>query len=238
MKTVIMSLILFFGLIFFGCIGTNGPEQPPDPPGANIDVVEKFVEAGCTKTSNFDTDGVLYCENAGAISKFGCFDDTYFMSEEALGLDPELTLFNCWTEAYYLTSDEQEDYFYCSGGLPYACYSYLTYYNGEFIEIKNSEELSNIISPIDSEEEALNYVLISEPVFASFEKEDQEFNYESEKVGDNFLVKVYYASPVFGCYDEVNYYAIEYEVTPEGLITKLSEEIVYTEQLEYMICVD
>jgi hypothetical protein len=59
-----------------------------------------------------------------------------------------------------------------------------------------------------------------------------------EVVGQNFLVTVYAEDRVFGCYDEINYEAIKYEVASDGDITEKSREVVYNKQLDAYICVD
>ncbi len=191
---------------------------------------QKFLEAGC-----YYSNGDLNCENASFASEFKC--ESYMsLAKYGESLDPKLVLLECPVVMQDYTVG---DYFNCDGGFIYTCLSYVTFDNNKFVNIKNPEEFAAVFAPVESEEEALDFALLSYDGLDKVQnKSGVLFEAKSEKSGENFAVTIYSRSSQFGCYSDIQYYGVTYEVTKNGSITEKNRETVYTEDLGYLICVD
>ena len=235
MQGKLLSLAIFVVLLA-GCPGTlqNEPELSYKPD--KVIVPQKFIEAGCVKTGDYQ----LNCETAQQLSGFKCeLKDIDIRSE----LEPQLGLIVCVTDirANNLTDEDWKDnYFYCDGGLAPWCTSYLTSKDGKFARIKNSKELLGLISPIDNAEKALGLVLLAKPRISKNAYADGKTVLEgsSKESGDGFLVTAYTVDSIFGCKDSYNYYKVQYLVSKDGTMTEKSRGVIYTKRYEGTLCVD
>jgi hypothetical protein len=228
------------------------PDEPPEPfprsqyictvlnqskefgPQPGEEKVQEFLDAGCTFDGEY-----LECTNTAIERKFGCSFGMRVRIESG-NLEPPITLVQCNILAFQQNLSEQDmkNYFYCSGGLLYTCKSYVYWAGTEFAQLKNTAELAEAAGPVGSEGEAMAFVLLSKEVHQTITVDNTTFTGSSEKSGDVYLVTVYAPDRVFGCYDEVNYEEIVYEVISEGKISEKSRRIVYNDQLGYAVCVD
>ncbi len=198
--------------------------------------LEKFYEAGCVNVTLNSYD-YLDCENSEVISNFSC-GSTNLMPLNLEAKELDLLFVRCLKDARYINNSEWGSYFSCGGGLSPVCKGYVTWENGNFIYIKNSSDLLKRILPIDTKQKAINYASISNNAGIIYKVKDKEFKGKVEKKGSNFLVTLFTLDSGFGCYDRMNYYRVQYEVTPEGTITEKSVDTVYTDLFGYTICVD
>jgi hypothetical protein len=236
--------LLWFALLCllgFGCIGGpwgSGGGNLTSGRNLTYSQLKPFFDAGCVNESP----GYLQCDNASFVRTFGCFQGSHAqIMNEGAGLEPQLALVRCPIEVYgsNLSNEQMEDYFFCGGGMLRTCTSYVLWENGSFIQIKSEGELAARIMPIGSEEEALDFVLLSKGYGRVVDADEQHLFYATAQgTGSDFLVKAYAPDRVFGCYGEVNYEEIGYLVTPDGNITEKSRKTVYTKILGYQICVD
>ena len=193
--------------------------------------LQKFFDAGCFT----DSQGDLDCQSASFVSEFKC-ESYILLTEQGENLNPKLVLLEC---PVVMQNYNVGDYFNCDGGFIYTCLSYVTFHDNQFVNIKNPEEFAAVFAPIESEEEALDFALLSYDGLDKVQnKSGVLFEARSEKSGENFAVTIYERSSQFGCYSEVHYYEVTYEVTKNGSITQKNRETVYTEDLGYLICVD
>ncbi|MEW6721900.1 MAG: hypothetical protein AB1324_01420 [Candidatus Micrarchaeota archaeon] len=208
-------------------------ESKPMPlPTEPEDEVREFIDAGCT----FDGSS-LDCSNTSI--DFGC---TFGMQrrEEGATLDPRLNLVQCnvWVHQQNLSAEEMDTFFYCSGGLLFTCKSYVYGENGSFFQIRNLTGLAAKAGPVDSAEEAMAFVMLSNPVYGSLTVDDKAFFGGSEPSGEDYRVTVYAPDRVFGCYDEVNYEEIIFTVGKNGSVAEESRSVVHNRRLDGAICVD
>lgn len=226
MRLLYLALL---GLLAFGCVQGGGGTND----GQNLSEAQlrPFLDAGCV-----NSDGHLDCRNASFQSTFGCLIFPT-IAHNGAGLNPPLALSKCWAEVQD-RSEARKEYFFCSGGMLNACLSYIVWENSHFVQLKNASDLAARVAPIESEQEALNYVLLSKDVSDRVERPIVgALRAGAERNTDGFLVTAYYHN-TFGCYSQIDYEEVKYQVSANGSIEEVSRAVVYTEYLGYAICVD
>lgn len=229
---------------------TNGPLPPDDLPSDIEDVedldeneteilhpiaqaaLDVFEERGCS----FEEDGVT-CVNQ-TFDGIQCDAVYRGLSDDGNALNLTLLYCGILPNERNLTVSEGE-YFKCSGGLMYLCSSYVTWIGERFVQLKNTNDLAALVAPIQSEKEALDFLLAAYKGRDSLELINASFSASTSTQGENFIVKLYELVPEFGCFDQQDVFEITYQVTPAGLVSEQSREKVHTESVVGgTICVD
>jgi len=224
MRLIYLALL---GLLAFGCVQDGNGMTDKNLSEAQL---KPFLDAGCVNTS----DGIL-CQNASFPSQFKC--SPWLRMVRADTGTGSLPLVECWVEVED-PSAARNEYFFCSGGMLCICISYVTWENGHFVQLKNADDLAARVGPIESEKEALSYVLLAKDVTDLVERPILgDLKASAERNADGFLVTAYYYSQ-FGCYSEIDYEEVKYQVSANGKIEEVSRNVAYTKYLGYAICVD
>ncbi len=221
-------------LVVSGCVQTDGGsvDYHKRLTGSQL---KPFTDAGCAEYS-----GYMDCQNASFVSEYGCFGGSLRIRNEGTGLEPAVPLLECRVEAFgrNMSESQPESYFYCGGGLLYACTSYIAPNDGGFIQVRNVTELASLVAPISSEAEAVNYVLLSENVIDTVERPVLgNLTASAIRNADGFIVTAYHYNP-FGCYSKIDYEEVKFQVYADGRIREISRSVVYTKDLGAMLCVD
>lgn len=118
------------------------------------------------------------------------------------------------------------------------CISYVAWENGAFVQLKDADGLAARLAPIESEKEALGYVLLAKDVTSRVERPILgDLTAKVERNAGGFLVTAYHYSQ-FGCYSQIDYEEVKYQVSSDGTIEEISRNVAYTKYLDYAICVD
>ncbi len=224
---------LFLPILILSCSNTMPSRAVISPSFNEGDSLQPFLDAGCQQGNT--SEYVLKCQDTELISTFDCLPNLYVREEGgAFGI----FLATCFTRATQMPIEKQKEYFSCDGGFFYSCKSYISWKNGQFIQIKNKKELAPLVSPINTTEEAMNYVLLVEDGTQNITLNETLFEQRTKKIEDTFLVTIYAPDRTYGCFDTIHYEAIQYEVAANGDITERNRTVVYTRKLPGMICAD
>ncbi len=210
----------------------NLPSKPLDRD------IRFLLERGCKNTTH---DWILDCSNTDLSQQFNCDESPENSGLMQMGYALELNASFLRCRSRIRPGQEDLDYFYCSGGLTQFCYSYVLANDTDSVQIKNEKELAAKITPLETESEALAFLLLSRNVMSEF-----KFDYENSEVkvisnvtrkGNNFLITAYQIN-VFGCRDSDNLDEITFEVSRNGSIEELERETIFSKSLSGRVCVD
>jgi hypothetical protein len=242
-----------FGLmaLIFSCMLISGSIAVSDMPGQSIGPISQdyqtmssgkssdpnaFIDAGCF------VDGYnLDCSNLGLDQQFGCV--WIANASAALGnLSPRLPMVECpvRSEDYNFNSSEG---IVREGCIMPMYRRFIVMQDGEIKQIRTKEEFQSVFAPVETKEEALSFAVAltsSLPKYDASAPEGYfpvaspiEPTYVEETDG---VFKVHlFDYEVCGCGSHP-YYAIDYSVTRDGNVTKLSRQKVYDSNSN--ICID
>jgi len=196
-----------------------------------------FESAGCI------VDGLrLFCEESDSVSELGC--DEIEQNPLYGGLDPAYPIAMC------LFDDElsagKDSFFHVGGFLSMKSVQYVVYENGRFSLIANIQTLQSLFAPIETEQEALSYALVTNdltPYFSFYH--DPTYRYlvdriegtHVERYGDDFLVHTFEAD-VPGCGEYHAAAAVDILITRSGQVEILSQLDVFQNPLFDDMCAD
>jgi hypothetical protein len=142
--------------------------------------------------------------------------------------------------------DAEGDYFFRVGGLSSYLIRYVIFYDEQFVLVETENEFREIFAPIDTNEEALAYVMAvtglgayyglgPKPGYMYFVSDVIEDTHV-EMTEDGYSVHLYYED-TYGCGPHPTY-AIDLLVTPKGNIRQLRTVKVFKNPSEDEMCVD
>lgn len=235
--------ILLSGLLMLGCIQDSGGTHE-DFTDAQL---KPFMDAGCTRSWLFDlklfvailrdpsvAESVhgtyLNCANATFATEFGCewgLDGVTAMTHHGAGLDPQVPMVEC---VDYNARGPSASYVFCRSYPAFAtrwdCTSYVAFEDGKFVRMTNSNELARRIAPITSEEEALDFVLLSEGAIETIKRPElDDLRASAERREGGFMVKVFHIWHDTCPFQDV-YYEYTYDVSVDGKIKLINPNIV------------
>ena len=160
--------------------GSIAPEFVNHPaPALSMDLTP-FAEAGC----KFDPQGALRCPpNLPPFDKFGCFE-ILEASQMLGGLTPTAPLMRCIRDQIPDKELSPDEYFFNQGCLVGSYVSYLAYRDGQFIQIKNQDDLKAAFGPVDSADEALSFALAATGFKALYDLKNENMRYLVPKIED------------------------------------------------------
>ena len=193
---------------------------PPQVTQTNLPVVPQFInhpqldlsvesipieKAGCP----MDANGYYTCHPGSPIANLGC-TDVQFADYMLGGLTPRLPLLICNirpNQENPAQNIDDEGYLWVEGGLMPVFHRLVVEQDGQFILIKNLEELQSFFSPVETEEEALSYAVLATGLTPSYgEKYFPDLRYLVPVIEDTHIVRTengfeinLFGNNIFGC---------------------------------------
>lgn len=198
-----MKYLFLLGLfvLFFGCIGSDNP------------IIEDEINNTFSNTTGQQNQTIELTLEEQLAEEFSC-DNVYYLTEyESISFYECLHLFN----------EEEVDYIYVLDYHPMGI-AYVSYiiYTDDYYQLLNHQDVSDFFEPIESENEAINYVVLYKGL-NWYGYQDQAF---VEKQGDEYSIKVKHEdNTMCPCY--LTIFESEFLVTESGEVTEISIESVY-----------
>jgi|GEM_PF-1658387 len=221
-----------------GVLSTRTPVQNPrfinhTPPRLNLDV-SSLDAAGCGQS----VDG-YFCPQTSQISQFDC---KYLTIGDSLwgGLEPNYPIVaKCERD-----ETDHEGLFY-SGCLIHLSVSFVMYANQRFQLITSQEQIRAIYSPIQSEDEALSYTLITTGLSADYSlKLEPNIYYLTSIIEDTYVrstkhgfIVHLYNHQICSCNPHTTT-AVDILVQSDGIVKWLGGRPTYDDGTEGLGCVD
>jgi hypothetical protein len=226
-------------------VNHDAPELAPDM---------SVFEAECGAP---DAQGYVSCEPpSDPLGALGC-DAIFGPLPDAVGaLDPAYPIAYCtarnanpdvdiervWMNYAY---QPEGNYFYITGCRASQYVRFVIYKDGQFALVKTEDEFRELFAPIETEQEALGYVLA---VTGLDDLYDLEYNADLEYFGDfledthattvadGYVVNLF-QKEVCGCGPHPTY-AVSFHVTSEGYVKQIERVMAFKDPAEDGMCID
>jgi len=189
-----------------------------------------FKNSGCKLFSS----NSYHCQPSSLLYTLGC---TYIEETPLLGgLTPEYPIATCILEINEDAgvADIPDSCFYYDGGFTTYCYQYVVYKDHHYQLLKTIAEFRALYAPVDSPEEALGFVLVSDNFIAEYgQTKNNDYIYSVQELEDTHVETVaggyvvhVFDTPGFGC-EPFETKSVEIKVTYDGQLTELNRFPVY-----------
>jgi hypothetical protein len=136
-------------------------------------------------------------------------------------------------------------YFFNIGGIIPTYVRYVIFRDSQFELIETEDEFRSIFAPITAPDEALSYALAVKDLLAFYNLEiDPKYQYYVDEIEDTYVEKTeggylvhLFFYKMFGCGPHFTY-AVDVEVTTQGIVKEISREAIYKDPSEDDLCVD
>ncbi len=212
---------------------------PPKPPANDL---FPFKSLGCQWLS--ETNAI--CPEDSIPHKMGC--DTLSRPSELVNLlSPDSQFVNCSYTANNQPPNEEPEPrgLYKIGCISPGVQRLLTYHQGDYLLIRDLEELQTHFTPVNSAEKALGYVIVAtgfNPIYHFDEMQDYRIFVDKlqstsiQPVDDGFVINLF-SKQICGCGPHTTFME-EVKVTFDGEIQKLNQTPVFEDPAEDGLCVD
>jgi len=201
----------------------------------DINLVSK---TGCVSAGN---ENDWFCSPESQMGLLGC--DSISTDERLGGFDPPYTIWQC-NPNETVSKDYVVSKSGCTGGYSYTK-SFVLAMNGKYrlLNVKDISDLKETFGPIDSDNEALSYLIAASEFYKPLEGIWPQFHFYTdfspvfylqevngthvENVKDGYLINMFGGDNTCGCYDH-SIYQIMILVTKGGEFQILNRHLAYT----------
>jgi hypothetical protein len=238
MRVLFFSILLVFAC---GCILQNTPPATSTTLAATSSNASGFLEAGCVMQKPYSSSDyyVLNCSKIGLEEEYSCITITE-PSAYLSGLSPSVPLVEC----QFIKEDWDSDEGIIHKGCMLPMFNkYLILADGKTKALSTAREFAQFFAPVETKEEALafttaltsSYPLYNTTLPEGYRLFVSEIKPTSVEETDEGFVVHLFDYQFCGCGPHP-YYAVDYFVSKEGIVTEISGERIYEDpSLE---CVD
>ena len=245
-KKFLIPILMLFPLLMIACNSKGGSNMnttviKQTPPEINTIDLSPFKGTDCT----WQSEDYAVCNENGIFKKMGC--STLSTASPFLSLlEPKVSIIEC----NYLPDNSQEntqteDGIYNNGCSRPMLVRYIIYADGDYRLIRNSVDLSQFFSPIESPEEALAYAISAtgyQPLYNFDPPPEYRFlldNVEETSIkntNDGYIVALYHHQ-FCGCGPHTTFLT-KVRVGFDGTINLLDPVPAFEDPAEDDLCVD